>query len=248
VSPVGELIESYGISYHQFADDKQLLVTMNSTDVSPAIDSIDHCSAAVRRWFLLNGLQLNAGKSEVVFLGTAAQLRSVADVTTVDVAINSLQLAPPLKSLGVIIDSRLRFDSHARNVTRACNLHIRALLHVRVSPIDDVAQTVACSIVSSRLDYCNALLCGAPEATFNKLQPCQGRLPMWRMRRHRPAAQVPPLASSEAAGHVQGRTDNLQGAPHSNAGVSQRSVADPRAGMVAAIILGSNDGHPTDEH
>ena len=34
-----------------------------------------------------------------------------------------------------------------------------------------------------------------------------------------------PLASSEAAGHVQGRTDDLQGAPHSNAGVSQRSVA-----------------------
>ena len=27
---------------------------MNSTDVSQAIDSIDHCSAAVRRWFLLN--------------------------------------------------------------------------------------------------------------------------------------------------------------------------------------------------
>jgi len=102
-----------------------------STVVSPAIDRLAHCSAAVRRWFLLNGLQLNAGKSEVVFLGTAAQLRSVADVTTIDVAGSSLQVAPPLKSLGVIIDSRLRFDSHARNVTRACNLHIHALLHMR---------------------------------------------------------------------------------------------------------------------
>jgi len=30
LSPVGELIESYGISYHQFADDTQLLVTMKS--------------------------------------------------------------------------------------------------------------------------------------------------------------------------------------------------------------------------
>jgi hypothetical protein len=35
------------------------------------------CTAAVRHWFLLNGLQLNASKSEVMMLGTAAQLQSV---------------------------------------------------------------------------------------------------------------------------------------------------------------------------
>jgi len=62
VSPVGELIESHGISYHQLADNMQLLVTMNSTDATTTIDRFVHCSAAVRRWFLQNGLQLNADK------------------------------------------------------------------------------------------------------------------------------------------------------------------------------------------
>ena len=41
---------------------------------------------------------------------------------------------------------------------------------------DDVAQTVACSIVASRLDYCNALLSGAPAATFDKPQRTQNNL------------------------------------------------------------------------
>ena len=76
----------------------------------------------------------------------------------------------------VALFPRLRLDSHARNVARACYFHIRTLRHVRGSLTDDVAQTVACSTVSSRLDYCNALLCGAPEATFDKLQRVQDNL------------------------------------------------------------------------
>ena len=35
---------------------------------------------------------------------------------------------------------------------------------------DDLAQTVACSIVASRLDYCNAMLYGALATTFDVLQ------------------------------------------------------------------------------
>ena len=73
---------------------------------------------AVRLWFLQNGLQLNADKSEVVFLGTPAQLRSAANIITINVAGSTLPVASNL----------------------------------------NVAQTVACSIVASRLDYCNALL------------------------------------------------------------------------------------------
>ena len=34
----------------------------------------------------------------------------------------------------------------------------------------DTAKTVACAIVSSRLDYCNALLGGMPESNLDKLQ------------------------------------------------------------------------------
>jgi len=51
-------------------------------------------------------------------LGTAAQLRSVAAVTIVDVAVK-----PDIKSLGIIIDSNLCFDKHATAIANACNRH-----------------------------------------------------------------------------------------------------------------------------
>jgi len=86
VSPVGDLIESFGVSYHQFADNTQLLVAMKVHDATPALKRLANCSAAVRSWFLWNDLQLDADKSEAVVLGTAPQLRSAATVQAVEVA------------------------------------------------------------------------------------------------------------------------------------------------------------------
>ena len=70
----------------------------------------------------------------------------------------------------------LRFDCHAKEVVRACNYHTRALRHLCTLLTDDLAQIAACSIVGSRLDYCNAMLYGAPTATFNVLQRAQNNL------------------------------------------------------------------------
>ena len=123
-----------------------------------------------------NDLQLSADKSEVVIIGTAPQLRSAANICEVEVAGSSLQVAPKLKLLGVTIDSHLRFDCNAKEVARTCNYHTRVLRHVRTVLTDDLAQTVACSIVGSRLDYCNAILYGAPAATLDVLQRAQNNL------------------------------------------------------------------------
>ena len=109
-----------------------------------------------------------------------------------------LSVVSQLKSLGVTIDSHLRFDSHANNVAKACSYHIRVLRHVRSLLTDDVALTVACSIVHSRLDYCNALLCSASAVTFDKLQCFQNNLS--RVSARDEAASTPDHCSGRFVG------------------------------------------------
>ena len=81
-----------------------------------------------------------------------------------------------IKSLGVVIDSRLTFDTHVRAVCKACNYHKQALRHVRHCIPLSVAQTLAWSIVGSHLDYCNSVLYGAPKSSIAKLQRAQNML------------------------------------------------------------------------
>jgi len=53
---------------------------------------------------------------------------------------------------------------------------ISTLRHVRQSLPNDVAKIVACSIVDSRLDYCNSLFVGMCDRNFKKLQRVQNTL------------------------------------------------------------------------
>ena len=65
----------------------------------------------------------------------------------VKVAVVDLQIASEMKSLGVVLDSRLTFENHLQAMCRACNYDLWALRHIQHLLSKDVAQTLACSIV-----------------------------------------------------------------------------------------------------
>ena len=53
---------------------------------------------------------------------------------------------------------------------------MRVLRHIRCSVSQDIANTIACSIVGNMLDYCNALLLNALAKTVSRLQRVQTNL------------------------------------------------------------------------
>ena len=107
-----------------------------------------------------NGLQLNPDKSEALILGTATQLRAVSSLTPVSVAGVDLPVADTLGFLGVTVARRLTFDDYASAVVRSCHYHARAIRHIRHLLTLDLAQTLACSLILSRIYNCkSATLC-----------------------------------------------------------------------------------------
>jgi hypothetical protein len=73
------------------------------------------------------------------------------------------------------MDSQLSFYRQVSAMWGVCNFHIRALWHVRHLLSFQVAHTVDCSIVGSRLDYFSAVLYGVNKTT-SRLQRVQNNL------------------------------------------------------------------------
>ena len=61
-------------------------------------------------------------------------------------------------------------DKHVSNVCSAGFYRLRQLRRVRESLDTESAATLVHAFVTSRIEYCNVLLAGAPKATTDKLQ------------------------------------------------------------------------------
>jgi hypothetical protein len=67
-------------------------------------------------------------------------------------------------------------DDHVVAVCEAALYHIRPLRHIRLAVTDDVAKTVACSIVGARLDYTYSVLNSVTQKNIHRLQRIQNIL------------------------------------------------------------------------
>jgi len=178
IARLSRVIRAHGINYHQYANDTQVYIAVSKSDFQFKLTQLETCTASA--WLQMNGLQLNPNKSEVIQFTATRGRNRVEDVTLLPVSNTAIKPSQnkTIKSLGMMLDTKLSFDEHVANVCRLCYGHIRALRHVRASLRDNVARTVACSIIGSRLDYCNSLLAGTSKSNLIKLQRVQT---LWRV-------------------------------------------------------------------
>jgi len=96
-----------------------------------------------------------------------------SSVSSVVVAGVDLPVADEIKVLGVVLHRRLSFHKHVSAVARSCNYHAQTIRHIRHLLTTELGQTLAYSLILSRIDYCNAVLHCAPSYSIKKLQRVQ---------------------------------------------------------------------------
>ena len=84
-----------------------------------------------------------------------------------------VKFSPSVRNLSVTLDSTLSLHQHVMNVCRVAYLELRRINSIRNLLSVDAVKTLVCSLVLSRLDYCNSLLVGLPQYLIKRLQGVQ---------------------------------------------------------------------------
>ena len=134
------------------------------------------CITALMSWFLSNDMLPNPSKTKLMICGNRQQLCKHDLKQSVSVCSVDLKPVDNVKIIGVTIDKHLSFDRHVSDVCSNANYHIRALSHIRSALTFEMAATLACSIVATRIDYCNSVLNGTSASNIARLQRVQNSL------------------------------------------------------------------------
>ena len=78
-----------------------------------------------------------------------------------------------VRDLGVHLDNQLTMKKHISVLTRTCFFYLPRPHQVRRTVGREVTQRLVSAVILSRLDYCNAVIAGLPDATNRPLQGIQ---------------------------------------------------------------------------
>ena len=124
IIPLAQLIRSYGLNNHGYADDTQLCLSFKKTSdnaiVKREILNLEKCLCDISVWMSQNKLKLNNDKTEIILFGSKKHLAELniksLSVAGTDVSVSSdpvLQCSPNWNTTG--------FDCKAAATTKQCS-------------------------------------------------------------------------------------------------------------------------------
>ena len=166
--PLSAILKHYKIDYHIYADDTQIYCSFDAESLDEVLGSLDNCISDIRSWMITNNSKLMTVRLNSFSSHHLGQ-KFTKDIQ-ITIGQSNISPSSTCKSLGVMLDDHFAMDAHISNICRSTHFHIRNIGAIRDLLTISAAAKMVHSLVTSRVDYCNALLLGVPDYKIKRLQ------------------------------------------------------------------------------
>ncbi len=157
----------------QYADDTQFLHSSNIYEVDNLIHMSEDTLKKARSYFTENGLMMNEGKTQCIFIGSRQLIAKLPSNLTIRVNDNIIEPTTHVKNLGVHFDNYMTFDKHITEISRKTVGTLMYINRIKDNFDKSTRVIVVQSLVLSILNYCNTIW-GTTNATqISKVQKLQ---------------------------------------------------------------------------
>ena len=171
--PVGAIIRLHGLLYHCYADDSQIyLVLLPNQDLNQTVISLENCVNDISRWMTHNLLKLNEDKTELIYFQSQF-LQQPSPTPSLRLGGNIITPVKSVKNLGCYLDSTLTMETQVSAIIKTCCFQVQLIGKIRKYLDTESCKTLVNANITSRLDYCNAILLGSADGLFIRLQRVQ---------------------------------------------------------------------------
>ncbi|PIK34210.1 RNA-directed DNA polymerase from mobile element jockey, partial [Apostichopus japonicus] len=119
-----------------------------------------------------NMLKLNDDKTDVIFFHSKHSKRTI-HLPSLRMGNDVIPPSSSVRNLGVLFDSYLSMENHINLISRSCYNQLHIIGRICPSLNEEVTKSLVHSLVTSCLDYCNALLNGTSCSSIKRLQRVQ---------------------------------------------------------------------------
>ena len=175
---VGRILRLHNLSYHIYADDIQIYITVDPNvpgDAACAIFKLAQCVKDINNWMIQNKLKLNPDKTEFFIACSPHHDKRLQHLSLPLDGTATILPSTEVRNLGVVFDRHMSMSNHITSLCKSINWQIRNINRIRrFIDFETCANTVR-ALILSRLDYCNLLFNHITQKDLTRLQKLQNK-------------------------------------------------------------------------